>query len=57
MTYEQFVYDVFLADQNDIGVELDDIQDVIQRSPFSLIEKFLIKCGYNLQDEFNLVQY
>jgi hypothetical protein len=48
MTYEQYVLDTFADDQDCMGMSEDEINDIIEETPFSQIEKYLIRKGYNL---------
>jgi hypothetical protein len=51
MTYEQYVLDTFKEDQGAYGLCMDEIEDIIQETPFSKIEKFLSK-RYNLNEMY-----
>ena len=43
MTYEAYVLEVFKDDQNCQGVGMDEIDDIIEETPFPRIERFLAR--------------
>jgi hypothetical protein len=53
MTYQEYVLDVFIEDQSAMGMDTEEIQDIIQEYPFIKIEKWLIKKGYDLTEMYN----
>jgi ADP-dependent phosphofructokinase/glucokinase len=52
MTYEQYVLDVFAEHHNSMGLDEEEINDIISETPFSQLEKWLIKIGYDLQEYY-----
>jgi hypothetical protein len=48
MTYENYVLSVLRNHYDDLGLDDQEIEDFIQETPFSKIESFLIKIGYDL---------
>jgi hypothetical protein len=48
MDYQEYVLDVFMEDQNSMGLDLEEIQDIIEETPFTSIEKWLLNQGYEL---------
>jgi hypothetical protein len=53
MSYEQYVLEVFADDQDCMGMDSEEITDIIQETPFNQIEKYLTKKGYNLTEMYN----
>jgi predicted P-loop ATPase len=53
MTYEKYVIEIFADDQDCMGMDSDEIQDIIEETPFSQIEKYLTKKGYSLREMYN----
>jgi hypothetical protein len=53
MTYEQYVIDTFRDDQDCMGMDSEEITDIIQETPFKQLEKYLTKKGYNLTEMYN----
>jgi hypothetical protein len=53
MTYEEYVLEVFREDQNCLGYDLEEINDIIEEATVSQIEKFLLTKGYNLKLMYN----
>jgi hypothetical protein len=53
MTYQEYVYDVFAEDQSAMGLDNEEIKDIIQETPFSKIEKWLTRKGYDLNEMYS----
>jgi hypothetical protein len=52
MNYKDYVKDVFIEHQNCMGQDLEEAEDAFNDQEFKTIEKFLIKSGYNLENDF-----
>lgn len=50
MTYEERVLDVFKEHHNCMGMDEEEIQDIISETSFSRIEKWLSAVGYDLSE-------
>jgi uncharacterized protein YcgL (UPF0745 family) len=57
MTYQEYVIDIFKEDQNCMGLDLEEIEDIIQEVTFDKIEKYLTKQGYNLNEIYKNDQH
>lgn len=53
MTYKQYVYDTFAEHHNCMGMDLEEINDLINETEFNQIEKWLTKAGYDLNEYYN----
>lgn len=53
MTYKEYVLEVFVEDQAAYGTCTEELNDIIEETPFKQIEKFLKKSGYDLQNDYN----
>jgi hypothetical protein len=50
MTYQQYVLEVFRDHHDCMGMDSDEIEDLIQETSFSSIERWLTKTGYDLTE-------
>lgn len=50
--YHEYVKDVFIEHQNCMGQDLEEAADAFQDQKFQTIEKFLVKSGYDLENDF-----
>jgi hypothetical protein len=57
MNYQEFVLDIFKEDQNCMGLDLEEIEDIIQEVTFNQIEKYLTKQGYDLKEMYENDQH
>lgn len=55
MSYEQFVYEVFRDHHDCLGMDSEEIEDLIEDNDFSAIERFLVKAGYDLGNMYEHV--
>lgn len=53
MTYQQYVIDVFIEHHNCMGMDIEEIRDIIKETKFSRIEKWLTRNGYDLNEYEN----
>lgn len=53
MTYEQYLLDIFRDDHDCKGMDIEEINDIIEETPFNQIEKYLINQGYSLREMYN----
>ena len=53
MTYQEYVLDVFAEDQSAMGLDLEEIRDIIEENTFCRIEKWLTMKGYDLQEMYD----
>lgn len=53
MNYQEFVYDTFIEHENCIGVLCrEEVEDIIQENSFKSVERWLIRCGYDLKKDY-----
>lgn len=52
MLYKEYVNDIFVEDQDCRGVSMDEIQDMLEESTFEQREKWLLKQGYDLVNQY-----
>jgi hypothetical protein len=50
--YHAYVKDVFVEHQNCMGQDIEEAEDAFSDQPFKTIEKFLLKSGYDLKNDF-----
>lgn len=52
-TFEQFVDEVFKEHHNCMGMDAEEIEELIDDSTFDQRRKWLIKEGYNLRGDYH----
>jgi hypothetical protein len=52
VTYEQYVLDVFADHHDCMGLCSEEITDLINETPFSKLERWLTKRGYDLKEMY-----
>lgn len=52
MDYKTYVKDTFIENQMNYGAGEDEALDAFNSQPFEKIEKWLIKSGFDLENEF-----
>ena len=52
MTYKEHVIDVFIEHHNCMGLDLEEIEELMDGLPFQQLEKWLKQCGYNLEEMY-----
>jgi hypothetical protein len=50
MTYEQYVKDVFVEHHVSMGLDTEEAEDRFNEVEFTKVEKWLTKCGYDLNE-------
>jgi hypothetical protein len=50
MTYQERVLDVFTEHHSCMGMDQEEIQDIISETPFNKIKKWLDRNGYDLSE-------
>jgi hypothetical protein len=53
MTYEQYVLEVFRDHHDCMGMDSEEIEDLIEEASISAMEKWLSKIGYDLSEYYN----
>lgn len=50
--YVEYVYDVFKEHHSSMGLDAEEIQDLIEENTFDTIEKWLIRNRYDLSEYY-----
>ncbi|WP_156187460.1 hypothetical protein [Peribacillus loiseleuriae] len=53
MAYQEYVYEVFRDHHDCMGMDEEEISELIEETSFAQIEKWLTKSGYDLNEYYS----
>jgi hypothetical protein len=53
LSYQEYVLDIFAEHHDDLGVSIEETEDMINEMSFSKIENWLMNSGYDLNEYYN----
>jgi hypothetical protein len=53
MTYEQFTIELFKDHHDCMGMSEEEIEDLVEETPITVMEKWLKRQGYELNELYN----